>query len=118
MGLLDNIQPDADPLAVTLDFSQYEDGEKLSTLARDFFAERGADYGASTIEEYFASLLLARLKEALVEDQEKILKEKIEERQEAIKNVEDSFKQELLDLVSAKDQVRDGAKELKIKKKV
>ena len=66
MGLLDNVQTDPDPVSVVLSFTDYVDGEKLSTLARQYFASKGSDVGAETIEEYFAQLLLIKLKETLV----------------------------------------------------
>lgn len=68
MALLDNVAKDADPIVAVLDFSQYVDGEKLSTLARQYFAAKGPGLGASTIEEYFAQLLLLNLKETLAKE--------------------------------------------------
>jgi len=68
MGLLDDITADPNPVEVTLSFNDYVDGEKLSTLARNYFATKAADVGATTIEEYFAELLLIKLKETLVEE--------------------------------------------------
>jgi hypothetical protein len=68
MGLLDDVLVDENPLVVTLDFSDYVDGAKLSTLARNYFAVKGPALGVSTMEDYFAELLLLKLKEALKED--------------------------------------------------
>jgi hypothetical protein len=68
MAILDDIPNDPSPIKATLDFSQYVDGEKLSTLARNYFSAKGPELGANTIEEYFAQLLLLKLKETLAEE--------------------------------------------------
>ena len=65
MGLLDNVPADPEPVLVKLDFSEYENGDKLSTLARQYFAQKAAGLGANTMEEYFAQLLLIQLKGTL-----------------------------------------------------
>jgi hypothetical protein len=65
MSILANIPEDPNPLLVTIDFTQYVDGAKLSTLARNYFAVKGPELGVSTIEEYFATILLIKLKETL-----------------------------------------------------
>jgi hypothetical protein len=65
MAILDNVPEDPSPLVVTLDFNKYLDGAKLSSLARSYFASKGPKLGVSTMEDYFATLLLINLKQAL-----------------------------------------------------
>jgi hypothetical protein len=68
MGILDNIPADPSPLSVVIDFNLYVDGAKLSTLARKYFTEKAAEMGAASMEEYFAKLLLIKLKETLIKE--------------------------------------------------
>ena len=68
MGLLDNVESDKDPIVATIDFNKYVDGDKLSTLARSYYQSIGVGLGAASIEEYFAIVLLSKLKETLAQE--------------------------------------------------
>ena len=68
MSIFDGIPDDPDPVVATIDFAEYVNGEKLSTLARSYFATHGPPLGAVDINDYFAKLLLIKLKETIAEE--------------------------------------------------
>jgi len=68
MSIFDGIPDDPDPIVATIDFTEYVNGEKLSTLARSYFATHGPPLGAVDINDYFAKLILIKLKETIAEE--------------------------------------------------
>jgi hypothetical protein len=97
MGLFDNVPKDAQGLSVTINFLDYEHGEELSTLAKNYFVKYSAQLGVKTISEYFAFLLFKQMKETMAREaaaqlmqdtQAKVLSNKaaLEALEETIKN--------------------------------
>jgi hypothetical protein len=115
MALLDDVAEDQNPVSVTLDFSQFENGAKYSTLVREFYAAKASDYGAANPKQFVAKILLEALKKYIVQKEADLVTAKNVEAQAALEATSNTFAQQIESLVSGKESKQQDVKDLDLK---
>ena len=75
MNLLDGVPEDSNPLSITIDFTEFENGAKFSTLFRTYFDRYKDTLGLSDgdYSAYVGQQLLIRLKDVIKGEERALL---------------------------------------------